>query len=367
MLKQNILSNYRSKKAVLAFIICILLISLNCGKRKAPLPPVEKTSQRSKISGTQRGNAVTLSWILPDQNVSDKSVLNIIRTDIYRLAEPSTAPLTLSEEEFASRSTLIATVPISESDFTNKQLTYTDILQFAGQQARLRYAIRFVNESGQKAAFSNFLLIEPTAKVASNPTSLSASVSQEAINLKWDAPFSNVDGSRPPNIVGYNIYRMSQADTEAKILNRTPVIENNFYDIFFEFNINYRYFVRTVSLGTDSVPVESLDSNMLEIKPSDTFAPSAPSAITIAAAPNNISIFFAVNPEKDIAGYKLYRSLNSNQTKSEWTLLTPELLTVNTFQDNSVESGKTYYYYLAAVDKAGNISEPSEIISETAP
>lgn len=125
--------------------------------------------------------------------------------------------------------------------------------------------------------------------------------------------------------------------------------------------------MRTVSLGNDSEPVESLDSNVLEINPSDTFAPSAPGSITIAAALSNLSIFFAVNPEKDIAGYRIYRSTNPNQSKSEWTLLTPELLKVNTFQDTKVESGKTYYYYLVAIDKAGNISEPSEIISETAP
>ena len=367
MLKQNILSKYRSKKAVLAFIICFLLIGLNCGKRKAPLPPLERTSQRVEISGIQRGNEVTLLLNLPDNKATDKNDLEISRADIYRLAEPSTAPLTLSEEEFASRSTLIATVPISDADFAKKRLSYTDILEFAGQQARLRYAIRFVNTSGQKAAFSNFLLIEPTAKVAGNPTSLSASISQESIKLEWNAPVSNVDGSRPPNIVGYNIYRSSGIDNLAKVLNETPISENVYADNFFEFGENYRYFVRTVSLGTDSEPVESLDSNVLEIQPMDKFAPSAPGAITIAAAPNNLSIFFAVNPEKDIAGYKIYRSTNPRQSKSEWTLLTPELLRINTFQDTKVESGKTYYYYLVAIDKAGNISEPSEIISETAP
>ena len=39
----------------------------------------------------------------------------------------------------------------------------------------------------------------------------------------------------------------------------------------------------------------------------------------------------------------------------------------NTFQDTRVESGKTYYYYLTAVDKAGNVSGTSEVVSETVP
>ena len=53
--------------------------------------------------------------------------------------------------------------------------------------------------------------------------------------------------------------------------------------------------------------------------------------------------------------------------KSKWTLLTPQLLTLNTYQDKSVESGKTYYYYLTATDSSGNVSQPSEVVSEQAP
>jgi fibronectin type 3 domain-containing protein len=97
------------------------------------------------------------------------------------------------------------------------------------------------------------------------------------------------------------------------------------------------------------------------------FAPTPPSAITIASAPDNLSIFFAVNPEKDIAGYRVYRSINRDQPLSNWTLLTDQLLTTNTFQDKKVEAGKTYYYYLTAVDKTGNVSEASVIVSEIAP
>ena len=42
-------------------------------------------------------------------------------------------------------------------------------------------------------------------------------------------------------------------------------------------------------------------------------------------------------------------------------------LTKTTFQDENVESGKKYYYYLTAVDQTGNVSPPSEVVSETVP
>jgi hypothetical protein len=368
-LKSRGLNKSFQKKAALALITLALLMNIACplGKRVPPLPPVEKVQQRVEISGFQQGSIVNLAWKLPDRNAKAESNLNISRVDIYRLAEPLNSTLSLTEEEFASRSTLIASIPVTEEDFARKQVTYQDHLDFAGQAVRLRYAIRFVNASGQKAAFSNFLLIEPTAKIATAPSQLNAKTTEEAILLDWRAPETNVDGSIPANVLGYNIYRKTVTNADFTLLNKQPTTRNQFADNSFEFDREYTYFVRAVSLGSDGEPVESLNSNRLTITPKDTFPPSAPSAITIAAAPGNLSIFFAINPEKDIAGYRIYRTLNPDLPKNQWQLLTKELLTTNTFQDTTVESGKTYHYYLVAVDQAGNLSQPSEAVSDTAP
>ncbi len=354
-------------KAPIALLAVALLMSLSCGKRKPPLPPKERVVQRVDITGFQRGNQVILSWKMPAANAATSSSQNINRADVYRLAEPLTSPQSLSEEEFASRSTLVAALTIRESDFGSKTLNYTDTLQFAGQAARLRYAIRFVNASGQKAAFSNFFLLEPAARIAGTPTSLSASVSQESVKLDWDAPIANVDGSTPVSLLGYNVYRSGSDKTPGKLRNKTPVTDTNFDDEFFEFDKPLLYFVRAVSVGTGGEPVESSESNILEILPKDTFAPGAPAAITLAATPTTISIFFATNPEKDVTAYRIYRSEDASLDKAKWMLLTSEPLTTNTFQDARVESGKTYFYYLTATDKAGNISAPSEVVSETVP
>ena len=354
------------KKAALAFIFFALLITLCCGKRKPPLPPIEKTPERAEISGIQRGNKVTLSWEMQRQNLSKKKAFNIERIDIYRLIEPLTSSLSLSEEEFSSRSTLIATLPVSDDDLGFRRMSYTDTLEFAGQVARLRYAIRFVNSSGQKASFSNFLLIEPTATVANAPTNLNIEVLRDSIKLNWKSPISNVDGSRPPNILGYNILRSSGSD-EYQLLNQTPILAEEYVDKNFDFGKRYKYHVRSVSIGNQGEPLESLDSETIEIFAKDIFPPNAPEAVTVAAAPNNLSLFFTFNAERDIAGYRIYRSQNLTQSKSEWLLLTTDLLKTNTYQDTNVESGKTYFYYITAVDNSENESEPSEVVSETVP
>jgi hypothetical protein len=349
------------------FVSFVGLFSLACGKRAAPIPPKERVLQRIALDGFQRGNQVILSWTMPRTNAPVGNVQNISRADIYRLAEPLTSPLQLSEEEFANRSTLIAAVKIANSDFGSKKLNYKDELQFAGQAARLRYAIRFVNASGQKAAFSNAIVIEPASKIAASPTDLKAEDSQDAVLLSWQAPTVNIDQTQPVSIIGYNIYRSTSEKEPAKLLNKTPFTGTSYSDEFFDFGKDYYYFVRAVSVGVGAEPVESAESNIVKFRGVDTFAPGAPTAITLAAAPGTISIFWAVNTEKDVVGYRLYRSTDKDLALDRWTPLTTELLKTNTYQDSRVETGKQYFYYITAADSAGNISPPSEIVTETAP
>ena len=122
-----------------------------------------------------------------------------------------------------------------------------------------------------------------------------------------------------------------------------------------------------MSLGTEAKPVESLNSNSVELAPVDIYPPSAPGQISPVAAAGRISMFWPANPEPDVAGYYLYRSTDPNLSKEKWTKLTPTLHTKTTFTDENVEAGKTYYYYVTAVDNAGNVSPPSEVVSETVP
>src|SRR5439155_26212319 len=137
--------------SVLLGIALLLLFATGCGKRRPPQPPIERVQQRTELlSGVQRGNQVLLSWPAPLRNAPNSSVQSIRRIDVYRLAEKPNAPLPLTEEEFAARSNLIGSVPYAEIQKAGDELTYTDTLELAGQPTRLRYAVRYVNASGQR-------------------------------------------------------------------------------------------------------------------------------------------------------------------------------------------------------------------------
>jgi hypothetical protein len=356
------------------FAFCLLpfaLILSGCGKRRPPLPPIERVQQRTELlSGVQRGNQVILSWPAPLRNAPDESVQSIRRIDVYRLAEKPRAPLGLTEEEFAARSTLIGSVTYDQIKSAGDTVTYADTLELAGEPTRLRYAVRYVNASGQRAAFSNFLLLEPAARIAQPPTIIATGkeVGEEAITITWQPAAANIDGSTPVNLLGYNVYRVAEAQSEVdQPINNALVSGTQYRDEAFKFFESYRYVVRSVSLGTEGAQVESLNSNAISVSPRDTFPPSAPASITVAAAPGRLSLFFPANPERDIAGYNIYRSIDPDLPKDKWSKLNATLLTRTTFQDEKVESGKRYYYYLTTVDQAGNVSPRSEVVSETVP
>ena len=360
-----------------ALCFCALLFVVavaGCGKRRPPLPPIERVQQRTEfLSGAQQGNEVILSWPAPQRNAPDSSVQSIRRIDVYRLAEKPGAPLALTEEEFSARATLVGSVTFEQIQTAGSTLTYHDKLELAGQPTRLRYAIRYVNASGQRAAFSNFLSIEPAVRIAQAPTlSTDVKLAEDAITISWQAPTANIDGSTPVNLLGYNIYRTTESQNEPgnQPLNAEPISGTEYSDKNFQFGNNYHYVVRAVSLGTGGAQVESLNSNSVPASPVDKFAPAAPERPSVAApepSSARLAIFFAANKETDIAGYNIYRSTDPNLPKASWTKLNQTLLTRTSFQDDRVESGKTYYYYVVAVDKAGNVSDPSEVGSEKAP
>lgn len=347
----------------LALIILLLAFTCGCGKRRPPVPPApSRPFNQAGFTVTQQGNRIALSIPLAP-NKADSRPRQI---DVFRLAESTNSPLFLTEEEFASRSTQVGSIQLSGADPEN-EVVFFDVITPTVQSRRLRYAVRFVNRDNQKSPFSNFVFFEPISNVAQPPLLAEPAVSQTSINLRWQPPQENVDGSKPANVAGYNIYRRSNQTDNPKRLNASLLQSPDFEDKNFRFGENYEYIVRAVSAGANGIQVESGDSNTAKTAPRDIFPPSAPEGLTIAAAPGNLSIFFAANPESDVIGYNIFRTTTPDLPGNRWQKLNDAPVSQTSYQDTKVESGRRYYYYVVAVDSAGNVSQPSEIVSETTP
>ena len=94
------------------------------------------------------------------------------------------------------------------------------------------------------------------------------------------------------------------------------------------------------------------------VAPEDITPPNTPANFTLlGGGDGQVRLRWTRNLEPDFNFYRLYRSVNNINS---FTLLVG--LTQVEYLDRFLEYDSTYYYYLTAIDKAGNESKPTSII-----
>jgi hypothetical protein len=353
-----------------AFIptFCLLLLFISaCGKIGDPLPPIPRAPLIvDELSVTQDGTQLILHFPIVRSARSPR----LQRIDIYRLIESINDPLGMTQQQFSTNATIIDSILGEDVPTEKSVITKNDNLDLknGSQDLRYRYAVRLVTVSGLSADFSNFALIIPLFDLASPPSGLKAKQREREIEISWNAPKTNENGTTPANAVAYNIYRSVDNGPPVK-LNDDPLKELRFIDNRFEFGMKYQYVLRALSTLPDDTSlknaVESNGSEALKLVPEDTFPPSAPSPITIASIGGLVSLYWPLNPEPDVVGYNIYRSMVENSPVEKWTKLNNQLHKTASFRDDKVEVGKEYFYQITAVDAYGNESVRSETKSES--
>jgi fibronectin type 3 domain-containing protein len=128
-------------------------------------------------------------------------------------------------------------------------------------------------------------------------------------------------------------------------------------------NTTYHYIIVSEdSAGNAGV---SDDLTFLTGDPPDITPPAAPADVSGLAGSTRARILWSANTEGDLAGYNLYRRESS---ESDFSLLNGALLTADDapeYLDEDLVNGLQYFYYLTAVDTAGNESEASSIVDIT--
>jgi hypothetical protein len=348
----------------LLLIFMIILLS-GCGRVGDPLPPVKhRALVPEALRVTQRGDELILSWPKPSVIVLQDS--KVTRADILRRDEKASEPRRLLEEQFIEDARIIGSINVKDIlGVESRTLQFTDRITAgpsADPELRYRYAIRYVQTTGAPLPLSNYAFLEPVNRIARPPAGLRTELTQEAIKISWDAPEANLDDSKPAIVLGYNIYRRGKDQPFSdKPLNSAPISTTLFEDRDFKFGSEYFYSIRSLSQGKDGT-IESPVSEEISITARDSFAPIAPVNITGAAAGGIVSLFWPANPERDLKGYIIYRAEKREQARNEWLKLTPAPITTTTFRDERAEPGKTYYYFITAIDKTGNESNPSEAV-----
>lgn len=341
-------------------------LNVACGYVGDPLPPLIQIPERiSDLAGFQFGRSIKLSWTLPRLNTDGSAATTLSRVEIYRLREKAGYPVNLDTRRFEQHAMKWMVLDKVNFDAYKEgdKIVLSDPLQnletAEALQSVFGYAIRVLNNKKQDAGFSNLVSVR-VYSVPNPPDSIHFSFGEQFIELSWQSPTLNVDGSPLIEKVKYNVYRTTMPAARVRErLASSAVAETDFQDTTMALGQTYFYTVRAVMDFPEGL-VESFDSKEYEAKNVDTYPPRAPAELTAISDDNSISLVWLPNTEDDLAGYYVYRS----GTERDFKRLTAQAITAASFNDHSVEKGNTYFYRVRALDKIGNESNDSEEVSE---
>jgi predicted small lipoprotein YifL len=346
-----------------------LLFSSFCGKKGPLLLPLVKTPKSvEKQSLLQRGNKVVLEWTNPTTYLDGNALDGISEVEIWFLEQPlpTEGQAALTKEEFEDKAGLKASIK-SEQFAQFRKTANTESPDFCYFQPlspddlgkkSLIFSIKVKDLHRRKSDLSGLLTLAPRS-LPSPPLDLKSAVFEDRIELRWQPPQGTGDPSAPAQVAGYNVYR-AEGEAEPLLLNAALLKSPEYADKEFVFGKPYRYFVR--ASANEAAPfLESDDSPAIDITPQDTFPPAVPAGLITIVGADFITISWEANPEKDLAGYKVWRK---KKGQTEFRLLTAEIHLENTFTDRAVEKNQRYEYAVTALDTSGNESQKSGIVSE---
>lgn len=114
---------------------------------------------------------------------------------------------------------------------------------------------------------------------------------------------------------------------------------------------NTKYYIGVAAIDSDDNQGLIVEKNLIPRS-----IPLAPSNLNDNSGNQNIKIGWKRNKELDLAGYNVYRSLQSGQG---YTKINTTVITDSTFTDVAVQSHTNYYYIVKAIDISSNESEGS--------
>jgi len=343
----------------LALAVCLILAT-GCAKIGEPQPPEVRIPRAAvDLAAQQLADTILLKVTKPTENTDGSAATTLASVDVYRLlGNPSAvlAAAALRDDQYAERAERILSIPSSRlADYVRGDSLYIqDRLEVEDRsliysQAH-QYAVLFVNNKNQAAGFSNKVILAPVA-IPPAPSGLSAILEENSIRLQWTAPPQNMDGSKPPRIAGYKIFKAEgSSEFPPDPIHGDLAQGSVFEDRSFQFGKTYRYAIRTVGSAQNPY-AESLPSEILSVETRDTFPPAPPENFHAIRQEGSIILLWAPSASADVAGYRIYRQDKASAVR---VLLQKELITIFNHRDSQLEG--QYTYAIQAVDAHGNES-----------
>ncbi|MCX6357271.1 MAG: 6-bladed beta-propeller [Candidatus Aureabacteria bacterium] len=228
---------------------------------------------------------------------------------------------------------------VSDNSFTHTGLK--DLTSY-------HYKVRAIDRDGLVSDFSTIASATTKPRPAAPQGLVAASGMVKSARLSWTANLEK-------DIVRYIVSRAPGGRGSLKDVGSAAATSH--LDAGLEDGAAYRYAVR----ACDADGLESDSSAPAEAKAKPR--PVRPSGLAAEKAAGKILMRWQANPEKDIAGYEVFRS-------TSWDLFGGKKIGQAdgiAFEDTGVKPGTNYTYWITAIDTAGLRSDQSKTISVQTP
>lgn len=352
------ISNFRLpilnlKSEILYFAALLLLAALaltGCGRKGNPVIPGSIAPEMvTGLKARPAPGKVSLTWSAPTKTTEGSRLRNLTmfivqRGEVAEGTKPEDCSCTYKAIQTIDMESPAPAV-IREGKVAFDDVTVKNDTTYA-------YRVIAVNRYDRESRPGAPVVARPSVPPAA-PTNLAAEADENQIRLSWQAPATSEDGSPLTDLKGYNIYRSPAKGTEGALINQQLVKGTSFTDIGLETGKSHYYQVKAVDNLTPPWS-ESKPSNVVAAAPEDRTPPKPP--ITLIAVPTakEVRLTWEPNREKDLAGYRVYRSTTPGQGHQP---VTPAPIGINSYADTDVKPGTSYYYVVTAVDNSPRANE----------
>jgi len=381
-----------SRRHSFLLIPTLLFLMAGCGKKGPIEPPVERIPQAVEdLAVSQRGSTCFLTWTNPSAYIDGNPLGEISELEIWLIKEDRSTEgsgKTWTADEFDDKAELLGR--ISKDQFASlraegakseAELIYR--YDLAGEDMGnkvLAFSLRVIGLKKRASKFASPVSLEVRTPLGP-PRGVQAVVFEDHIRVSWEgreqpkeeaAPviisviipliippmtvpvtLPTTPSTTPAPTAGFNVYR-SEGGNPAVRQNSSILETSEFLDKDFQFGRTYRYFVRAAL--ESKPPLESDDSEAVEVVAKDVFPPVPPSGLTAISGPGFIALSWEGGREPDLAGYRVWRRPAGEGELSPVATLTQA---ESSYSDLKVEKNRGYEYAITALDAAGNESPKS--------
>jgi hypothetical protein len=334
----------------------LLLLAAGCGKKMTPYAPDQVLPAPVRdFHLAQDGDALLLTWRLPQENLLGQPLTQIQGCQVYRAALRGVAPAALMASDFALYADIDLAYP-KQGEVHGEAMLFKD--RDLRPEHRYYYRVAAYGPDGHLGGWSR-TLSHAWGWLPRAPERLKAVPGDKIVSLGWSPVTKLQNGAPLRDLAGYLVYRLSGKGPWIQVT-PAPVRQDKFQDVAVLNYVDYTYKVVAVR-RVDGDLLASLGSPTQRATPEKTTPP--PPVLNVLAVPTDegVALRWEPSPVPDLAGYRIYRR---QMGEAQYRRLNTELVKKPYLVDSQVKRGVTYYYYVTAVDDTprANESLPSETV-----